>query len=232
MKAVILAAGKGTRMQPLTFERPKPLVEVLGKSLLDHMIDILPSEVDELVLVIGYMGEMIREHIGAEWKGKPVIYIEQEEQNGPAKALHLVRSHIAEGERFFFLFSDDIYDKESLAKMLQHPRAILVAPVENPERFGVVLMDDQNRILDIEEKPKVPKSNLAVTGVYLFDAHIFDYELQPHTSGEYFLPPIMLAMNKDYPLFVEQASLWIPIGYPEDLQKAEAILKNRAANAE
>jgi NDP-sugar pyrophosphorylase family protein len=232
MKAVILAAGRGKRMMPLTAEKPKPLLEVLGKPLIDHMIDILPLEVDELVVVVGYLGEMIRKHIGEVWKGKPVIYIEQKEQNGPAKALHLVRPHLAEGERFFFLFSDDIYDKESLTRMVKHPRAILVAPVENPERFGIVLMDDEGRILDIEEKPEVPKSNLAVTGVYLFDTHIFEYELQSHSNGEYFLPPIMLAMNKDYPIFVEKASLWIPIGYPEDLTNAEAILTTRSAGTE
>lgn len=212
-------------MQPLTFERPKPLLEVLGKPLIDHMIEALPSEVDELVIVVGYMGDMIREHIGAEWKGKPVIYIEQKEQNGPAKALHLIRPCLSEGERFFFLFADDIYDKKGFASMLKHPRAILVAPVEHPERFGIVLMDGENRILDIEEKPEKPKSDLALTGAYLFDTHIFEYELQPHSNGEYFLPPIMLPMSKDHPLFVEMASLWIPIGYPEDLKKAEEILK-------
>lgn len=218
-------------MQPLTFEKPKPLLEVLGKPLIDHMIDSLPAEVDELVVVVGYMGEMIREHLGAEFKGNPVIYIEQEEQNGPAKALHLVRDILKLGERFFFLFADDIYDPESFASLLKHPRAVLVSPVKNPERFGIAVIDAENRILDLEEKPSEPKSDLAVTGAYLFDTHIFDYEMVPHSNGEYFLPPIMLAMNKDYPIFVERASLWIPVGYPEDLTKAEEILKNLHSEA-
>lgn len=232
MKAVILAAGKGTRMQPLTFDKPKPLLEVLGKTLIDHMIDALPQEVDELVIVVGYMGDRIRKHLGQNYKGRPVTYVEQEEQNGPAKALHLVRHLIAPGERFLFLFGDDIYDADSFASLLKHPQAILVYPTEHPERFGIVLAGSDKQLLDIEEKPAVPKSNMAVTGAYLFDSSIFNYELKPHSNGEYFLPPVMMAMIKDKPLFVEKASLWIPIGYPQDLEKAEAILKSRAAGME
>ena len=224
MKAVILAAGRGKRMMPLTEERPKPLLQVLGKPLLDHMIENLPPEVDELVVVVGYLGNMIREHLGDSFKKKPIVYVEQKEQRGPAHALQLVRDVIAPGERFFFLFADDIYDAKSFASLLKHPQAVLVAVSKTPERFGVVLADAEGKIVDIEEKPAQPKSDLVLTGAYLFDSHIFDYEMEAHSNGEYFLPPIMMKMNKEHPLFVERATLWIPIGYPEDLKKAEAIL--------
>lgn len=227
MKAIILAAGKGTRMLPLTLERPKPLIEVAGKSLLRRLLENLPPEVDELIVIVGYLGDMIRAHLGASWKDKPIVYIEQKEINGTLSALHLARSYIAEGERFLFLFSDDVCDKASFAKLLRHDRAILVAPVEHPQRFGIAVTDERGNILDIEEKPEHPRGNLAVTCAYLFDSHIFEYEGEPHSNGEYYLPPVIKKMIKEYPIATEPASLWIPIGYPADLEKAEEILRQK-----
>ena len=81
MQCVILAAGKGTRLRPLTEKCPKPLVEVGGKTLLDHIVGALPSAVDELIIVTGYKGEMIREYCGKEFYGRKVTYIHQEEVN-------------------------------------------------------------------------------------------------------------------------------------------------------
>lgn len=227
MKAIILAAGKGTRMLPLTLTKPKPLLEVLGKPLLTHILEALPPEITEVILVVGYKGKMIRDYFGAEFAGRKITYLEQKELNGHVPALNLARLYLKDGERFFFTFADDIYDPASFERLLKHPRAVLAAPVEHPERFGIVVQDDEGNIEEIEEKPAQPKSNLAVTGTYLFDTHIFDYEAEKHANGEYYLPPVVQKMVKDYPMAVERASLWIPIGYPEDLAKAEAILRAR-----
>src|SRR5262245_18769194 len=110
MQCVILAAGKGTRLRPLTENTPKPLVKVAGKTLLDHIVESIPSSVDELIIVTGYLGHMIQEHCGQEFHGRKVKYVTQEEQNGTAKALWLCKDLIK--GRFLFLFADDIHGKE------------------------------------------------------------------------------------------------------------------------
>src|SRR5262249_28083308 len=114
MKVLIFAAGLGKRMQPLTFEKPKPLLEVAGKPLLERLFEILPEEIAEIILVVGYKADMIRKYFGEEWHGRPITYILQEEPLGTAHALELCRKHLAAGERFLLLFADDLYDKESL----------------------------------------------------------------------------------------------------------------------
>jgi NDP-sugar pyrophosphorylase family protein len=229
MKAILLAAGLGTRMRPLTDEKPKQLLEVLGRPLLDHIVGVLPSEVTELVIVVGYKKEMIQAYMGLEFMGRKVTYIEQEKPTGTAHALALAKHLLAPGERFVFILADDIYDQASIKLALGHERSLLVAEVSDPSRFGIVIADAENKIVDFEEKPEHPKSNLAATGLFVLDTHIFDYPADPHPiNGEYFLTSSVQKMIKDYPVYIERASMWIPIGYPEDLKKAEEILTARS----
>ena len=229
MKAVILAAGKGTRMLPLTLEKPKPMLEVLGKPILHHMFDVLPDAISDVILVVGYKGDQIREYVGDEFLGKKVKYFEQTEQKGPLHAVRLVEPLLAlrPDESFLLLFADDLYRKEDVETLLHHPRSVLVHEVEHPERFGIVLVDEEGRIKEIEEKPEHPKSNLAVTGAYVFDSRVFEYAPELHRTGEFFLPPVIQKMAEDHGVYAKKAGLWIPIGYPEDLEKAEEILRER-----
>lgn len=92
MQAIVVAAGRGTRMGPLTETRPKPLVPVAGATLLEHVLDAAAGVVDEYVIVVGYRGDQIRERIGASYAGTPVVYAEQDTQEGP-RTLSAVRSH-------------------------------------------------------------------------------------------------------------------------------------------
>lgn len=212
-------------MLPLTLEKPKPLLEVSGKPLLCHIWEALPDAVDEVILVIGYKGNMIRKYFGNEFLGKKITYVEQREQKGTAHALHLCRPHLKAGERFFFLFADDLYDKKTLEQCLAHERTMLVRETNEPQRFGIVVVDKNGKMLEFEEKPENPKSNLASTGAFVLDSKIFDYEPELDPRGEYFLTPLVQKLARDHGLFAEKAGLWIPIGYPEDLKKAEGILK-------
>ncbi len=222
MQCVILAAGKGTRLRPLTDDLPKPLVKVAGKALLDHIVEALPSAVKELIIVVGYKGEMIREHCGAEFHGRPVTYIEQTEINGPAKALWLVKDLIR--GRFLFMFADDIHGKEDLARAVSFTRSILSTTSDHPERFGVLVRNPDGTIADMVEKPSSPASNLVATGPMVLDKNIFNFPPETPIKDEYFMPEIIMRYKDAYPLAVVEENMWLAIGYPEDITKAESIL--------
>ncbi len=126
MQAVILAGGEGKRMQPLTFDRPKPLIEVAGKPILEHIIDALPEEIDEVIIVIGYKGEMIRERLGDSYGGRAIKYVHQWMQAGTAHALSIARP-LLKGP-FLFMYGDDIHGPEALKESVKHQYSILAAP--------------------------------------------------------------------------------------------------------
>lgn len=222
MQCVILAAGKGTRLRPLTDHCPKPLVKVLGKTLLDHIVLALPSAVDELIIVIGYKGEMIREYCGQMFHGRKVTYVEQVEQNGTAMALWLCKD-LLHG-RFLFMFADDIHGRQDIARVTSYSRAMLTMTSETPERFGVVVRNPDGTLAEMIEKPQHPPSNLVSTGVMVLDTHIFGFEPQVQVKGEYYLTEVLERYAREYPVAVVEEQIWIPIGYPEDITKAETLL--------
>ncbi len=219
MQCVILAAGKGTRLLPHTKDKPKPLVEANSRPLLDHIVEALPSAIKELIIVVGYKGDMIRDHCGDEFYGRSVTYLEQTEINGPAKALWLCE-HLIRG-RFLFMFADDIHGKEDLSRAVSFQRSICAAMSDNPERFGVLVRNPDGTIADMVEKPEVPESNLVATGPMVLDINIFDFTPESPINGEYFMPEIIMRYKEKYPIAVVEENLWIPIADGDDLQRAE-----------
>ncbi|MCA9358358.1 NTP transferase domain-containing protein [Candidatus Kaiserbacteria bacterium] len=222
MQCVILAAGKGTRLRPLTENTPKPLVKVAGKTLLDHIVEALPSAVDELILVTGYLEEQIKEHCGEEFHGRKVTYVHQAEQKGTGHALWLCKDLIK--GRFLFMFADDLHGAQDIARATSFTRSMLTLTTDTPERFGIVVRHPDGTLAQMIEKPDHPPSNLASTGVMVLDEHIFGYELKVERKGEFYLTDVIEEYAKDYPIAVVEQNLWIPIGYPEDIDKAERIL--------
>jgi len=222
MQCVILAAGKGTRLGSLTKNTPKPLVKVSGKPLLDYVVEVLPESITELVIVTGYLEDQIKDYCGEEYCGKKVTYVTQKEQKGTAHALWLCKD-ILKG-RFLYMFADDIHGKEDILNVTSHPRAILTYATDTPERFGIAFCHPDGTLEKIIEKPKNSPSNLASTGVMVLDDNIFKFELKEEKNGEYYLPDVIEEYAKDYPIAVVEQSLWIPVGYPEDIEKAENIL--------
>ncbi len=219
MQCVILAAGKGSRLRPLTDEKPKPLIEVCGKPLLDHIVEAFPSSIKELIIVTGYKGEMIREYCGEEFHGRKVTYLEQTEINGPAKALWLCKDQIK--GRFLFMFADDIHGKDDLARAVSYSRSILATTSENPGRFGVLVRNPDGTIAKMKEKPEFPPSNLVATGPMVLDKNIFDFQPEAPIGDEYFMPEIIMRYKEDYPIAVVEEDLWLAVGYPEDIERAE-----------
>src|SRR3989344_7915186 len=114
MQAVILAAGEGKRLRPLTLDRPKPMIELLGKPILEHTIENLPSAINELVIVVGYKSEKIKNHFGNNWKGRSIVYVEQNmPPTGTAHALFTARRALKPG-RFLSLMGDNISGGKAL----------------------------------------------------------------------------------------------------------------------
>lgn len=223
MQAVILAAGEGKRMRPLTLERPKPLIEVAGKPIIEYVLDALPPEIEEVIVVTGYKGDMIRKHLGDSYKGRPLRYVHQWMPAGTAHALSIARPFLK--GTFMFLNADDILGSEALAEAVKHPLAILVSRHDRPEIMGVVEARPDGTLASIEEKPEKPKSNLVNTNTMVLDDRVFSYDAPRHPTGEYYIVDPVSALAKDHPITVIEQPIWIPVGYPEDIAKAEARLK-------
>ncbi len=226
MQCVILAGGKGTRLLPLTENTPKPLVSVAGKPLLDHIVEALPTAVSELIIVTGHLGHKIKEYCGEEYAGRKVTYVHQAEQKGTAHALWLAKEHIK--GRFLFMFADDIHGVHDIARATSFTRSMLTLTTNTPERFGIVVRHPDGTLAEMIEKPKCPPSNLASTGVMVLDENIFEFEVKTELNGEFYLTDVIAEYAKKYPIAVVEQTLWIPIGYPEDVERAEKLLRVRS----
>ncbi len=227
MKCIILAAGEGVRMRPLTNDTPKPMLHVLDRPILEHILGDLPSEIDEVVLVVGYLKENIINHLGNEFGNLKITYVAQAGKLGTYNALELCRNSLKDDEKFLMLFADDLHGSEGLKKCVSSGQyAVLVYEADDPRRFGVVELDDEGMIVGFEEKPENPKTNLVSTGVMVLDKKVFDFPAKVHKNGEYYLTDSIEQMiMAGYKFKAIRASSWLPIGYPEDLLKAEEVLK-------
>jgi glucose-1-phosphate thymidylyltransferase len=165
MQVVILLAGLGTRLRPHTLTRPKPMIEVAGKPIVEHIVDELKGlPVDEIVFIYGHLKEQF-EGWAAERCPFPYRFVEQRELRGQAHAISLVREHV--DRPVLIIFGDTIFaaDLEQLPG-LDADGMLFVREVEDPRRFGVAVLDGDGVVVRLVEKPKEPVSNLAVVGIY------------------------------------------------------------------
>ncbi|USN87569.1 MAG: NTP transferase domain-containing protein [Candidatus Nomurabacteria bacterium] len=223
MQCVILAAGKGTRMRPLTEQTPKPLIEVCGKPLLQHIVEALPDEVDEIILVVNYLEEQIRRHCGLHYCGKLVQYVHQENAVGGTGEALLAAAPLIEG-RFMFMYADDIHGSYALKAAVTYPYAMLSVQHDEPQHFGVLDLNSDGTLKAIHEKPAEPTSNLINIGGMVLDKKIFKYDVARSANGELYVTDMVTAFAQDYPVMVVEQSLWLPLGKPEDILAAEKML--------
>ena len=210
-------------MGDLTKDTPKPLLKVKGKTLLEHNLEQLPDVIDEVIIVIGYLGEKIKSLIGREYKGKRIVYVEQKEQKGTAHALFACKDVLK--DRFLVLHGDDLYDKEDLAKLIKKPLAVLVWEIsekdlENKKQAAVVDTDSQNEVVEIKERLDLTIGVLANTGAYVLNTDVFRYPLASTgiPANEFGLPQTMMQMVKDGDKFeIVRASRWHKVTDSEDL---------------
>jgi len=235
MKAVVLAAGEGTRLRPLTEDKPKGMVEVAGKPILTHCFEQLAElGADELLVVVGYMKETIIEHYGDDFEGIPITYAHQREQSGLAHALLTVEEYI--DEAFMLMLGDNIF-QANLQDVInrQHEdradAAFLVeeVPWEEASRYGVCDTNKYGEIVEVVEKPEDPPSNLVMTGFYTFTPAIFHacHLVQPSNRGEYEISDAVdLLLQSGRTIDAIRMDGWrIDVGYPEDRDKAEQFLQ-------
>ena len=224
MQCVILAAGEGKRLRPLTEQKPKPLVEVGGKTILDHIVEALPSVIDELVLVVGYRADQIRAHCGDRFHSRRVQYVTQKNPaTGTGEALLCAKKLIS--GKFLLMYADDIHGSEALHRVVQEAHGMIGVYSQTPERFGVLMQNDDGTLRQIIEKPSNPTSNLVNVGGFVVDRSILAYRPTCSDSGEILVTDMLTEYAKRQPVRIIEQKLWIPVGYPEDVERAEVILK-------
>lgn len=187
MKAMILGAGIGSRLDPLTRSLPKPLVPIVGKPVMGHLIDLLRRHgVSEIMVNVQYLGHKIRETIGdGAAYGVRVHYSVEEALCGDAGGVKRVEGFFRDGggdDTFLVLGGDDLTDTDigrvvAFHKEKQATATLAVTPVEDPSEYGIVVTGEDGYITRFQEKPKPGEafSNLANTGIYVFNTRVFDF---------------------------------------------------------
>ena len=222
MQIVILAAGEGIRLRPLTENTPKPMLKIAGKPILEHNLLQLPEEVDEIILVVKYLKDQIENYFGNEFQGKKIAYVEQEENLGTAHALRVCKDFLKDG-KFISMMGDDLYSKKDISECIKHDLCVLAKETDGPKRFGVIEIKENGFLKDIADDFSGLESNFVNTGLFVLDKRFFDYEMVRVSSGEFGLPQTVSKMAKDYPIKVVKADFWFPISNLEDLKKAEEL---------
>jgi glucose-1-phosphate thymidylyltransferase len=227
MKAVIPLAGKGTRLRPHTYITPKPLLRVGGKPVMSYILDDLQElGIEEIVFVIGYLGDVVKDYMAAEYPDIRPQYVVQEVQDGTAGAVKLAEPFI--DDEMLILFVDTLFDADlSMVKSLspEWSGVIWAKEVEDYQRFGVIVTDENGAMTRIIEKPQDPISKLANIGLY----YIRDHELlfkgidvvlnqPPGPSGEFYLTDAFQYMvDQGSKLLTAPVEGWYDCGKPDTL---------------
>jgi dTDP-glucose pyrophosphorylase len=183
MKAVILAAGRGERLQPITTTRPKPMIPLAGKPLLEHNIESLKrAGIKEILLIVGYKEEMIKTYFldGVDKFNIKINYLSQKEHLGTAHATNLAKEFVSDDE-FLLLYGDLLIDPQIFSKIINlfngrtSNGLITLLRVNNPQDYGIITLNSDGYVLKVTEKPNpsLNLGNLANAGLYIFDSAIF-----------------------------------------------------------
>lgn len=237
--AVILAAGEGRRLEPLTNRRPKPMVPVANRPLLEYVVEaVAEAGIDRVVLVVGYRQERIRNHFGDgdDWD-VTIEYVEQATQLGTGHAVLQTESVV--DDSFIVLNGDRIVDPgviETVRNRMRNGEApvMAVTPAERPREYGVVTLDG-DRVTDIDEKPEGPvTTNRINAGVYGFSPAIFDAIHQTHATGELALTATLneLASRGDGVAAVNYDGRWLDVSNLWDVLSVSAALIHDRTNRE
>jgi glucose-1-phosphate thymidylyltransferase len=237
MKGIILAGGLGKRLEPLTRISNKHLLPIYNKPMIYYPIQTLvEAGIKDIMIVTGgsNAGDFLRLlGNGQEFGLKHINYTYQRGEGGIAEALSLAK-HFADGQKIAVILGDNVIEKsirKYVRRFEKQPQGarILIKQVPDPERFGVVELKGK-RIVSIEEKPKRPKSNYIVTGIYMYDARVFDIigRLKPSWRNELEITDVNNAYLKKGQLYYDiLEGFWTDCGLPETLYRAATLVRKK-----
>lgn len=232
LKAIIPVAGAGTRLRPFTYTQPKALIPIAGKPIISYIIDDLKSHgVSEFLFIVGYFGEKIVDYVKENYADLRTEFVFQAKREGIGQAVLLVKEFVHPEDDLIIVLGDSLIDisKEFyLSKM----SSIAIKKVKDPSNFGVVELGDNGQIIRFVEKPKMPKSNLALTGLYkIVDTEILFSILEKYakdgmrTEGEFQLTDVLNEMLKQGVEFdLVTADHWLDVGNGEVLLNSNSLL--------
>ncbi len=238
MRAIIPAAGFGTRLKPHTYSLPKVLLNVGGKPMIGHIIDkILSYGINKATFVIGYLGEQVEEYVRKEYPSLDAAFVEQEEILGLAHAIKVAVPTLENGE-IFIILGDTIFDVDLKSVFEKKVSSLGVKTVDDYSRFGVAVCENE-RIIKLVEKTKEQISKLALVGLYyIHDSktlvaainELFDKEIK--TRGEYQLTDaLQLMLDRGEKITTFQVDGWYDCGKPETLLATnQFLLKKNGTN--
>ena len=221
MQAVVLAAGEGTRMRPLTETVPKPMLPVADRPLCAHTAAAaVAAGATELVVVVGYRADAVRSFFGDEYRGVPVSVAVQEKQRGTADAVRAARPHL-DGP-FAVLNGDNLYEPADVESLFEAAPAIAAIEVDDPRNYGVVSTTSAgDRVTGIVEKPDDPPSDLANAGAYAFpESALEDLDVGESERGEYELTDVVARTIETTDVAPVTLSRWLDVGRPWELLAA------------
>ncbi|NPV68458.1 MAG: NTP transferase domain-containing protein [Anaerolineae bacterium] len=235
MKVIIPLAGFGTRLRPLTYSRPKPLVNVAGKPILGHLLDklkVLP--VEEYIFITGYLGDQIQAYVSQNYGETPARYFEQKELNGQSPAIYLAREAIS--GPVIILFVDTIFEGDiSFLATTDADAYAFVKEVDDPRRFGVAAVNSEGIVHQFIEKPDTLDNRLAVIGMYyirdsaaMLDAIRTQLEEGRKTKGEYYLADaFQIMVDRGTKFRVAEVEEWLDAGTSQALLETNRLLLER-----
>ena len=235
LKIVIPMAGLGTRLRPHTWSKPKQLISVAGKPVLDHVLDILSTLSDpdnvELINIVGYLGDQIESHMRDCYPNIKSHFVIQEDPRGQSHAIYLAREYLT--GPMMVVFADTLIETDLSFLGNEESDAIAwVKPVPDPRRFGVVVLDQQGEVTKLIEKPEETHNNLAVVGFYYFRSSeelisAIEEQMRRETQlkGEYFLvDAVNIMLEKGLTMRTEKVDIWLDAGTPEALLETNRYL--------
>jgi glucose-1-phosphate thymidylyltransferase len=232
MKAIIPVAGAGTKLRPHTYTQPKALIPLAGKTVLSIIVDQLKEAgITEFIFIVGYLGEKIQDYMRQRYPELTVHFIFQQDRQGVGHAIRLTRS-IVNNDEVFVVLGDTIAEYD-IKEVMDSPYSMLgVKKVDDPREFGVAEIDEEGFISHVVEKPQIPKSNMALVGLYklresaaLFDCLENNIRQGLRSHGEYSITDALDCMIKGGAQFKSfKVENWFDCGKKETLLESNATL--------
>jgi glucose-1-phosphate thymidylyltransferase len=235
MKAIIPVAGIGTRLRPHTHTQPKALIPIAGKPILAHIIDsLIAAGVRDFVFVIGYMGDKIESYITTTYPDVQTSFVIQTTGRGTGHAIWLTKD-IINNDELLIVLGDTIADVNLKQLIDSEITTLCVKKVEDPRQFGVAELHTDGTIKRLVEKPSIPKSNLALVGIYriretelLFDAIEYNITNKITTQNEYHLTDALMRMiGQGVVMKTADVDNWFDCGKKDILLETNATLLKR-----